>query len=80
MAQIQVWQNRKTATAVERWLHSVSQRRGQYGERCNNELCNNRGADWYSRASGQFYCDECARRINEMCLAQGTPKLCGLRL
>lgn len=78
MAQIQIWQNRKTAGAVTRWLHNLSHR-GQFDGRCNNEFCYNRGADWYSRASGNYYCDECARAINEMCLAQGTRKICELR-
>jgi len=79
MAQIQIWQNRKTAGAVTRWLHNLS-RRGVYGGRCNNDYCYRDGADWHSRASGHYYCDECARVINEMCLAQGTRKICELRL
>jgi hypothetical protein len=54
-------------------------RRGEYGGRCSNVLCEHTGADWYNRTSGMYYCDECARRINEACLAQGERKLCMLQ-
>ena len=79
MAQINFWHERKTASAVARWLHS-RMHRGQQGGRCSNELCDAWGAQWLSRASGSYYCDECARRINDMCLMQGTRKICEFRL
>ena len=82
--EMQVRQDRRSPpskynSGVFRLLRVLKQR-GAFGSRCNNELCDNGGADWFSRASGQYYCDECARAINEMCLAQGTRKLCELRL
>ena len=52
--------------------------RGEFGGRCNNAVCGNTGADWLNRASGQYYCDDCARRLNENCLILGIRKLCEL--
>lgn len=54
--------------------------KGEFGGRCNNPQCFNIGADWHSQTSDRYYCDECARELNEGCLTQGKPKACKLRL
>ena len=43
-----------------------------------DRLCAHADADWYSRSSGKYYCDACARQLNEACLAQGSRKVCEL--
>ena len=54
--------------------------KGEYHGLCNNPDCDNTGADWYSRGSCLYYCDACARAINEQCLAMGKRKVCELHL
>ena len=60
------------------WQASGAPIRGEYGGACGTYTCANTGADWRSRSSGKYYCDTCARELNEACLAQGTPKICQL--
>ena len=52
--------------------------KGEFHGPCNNPDCDNAGADWYSRGSYMYYCDACARHINEQCLATGKRKACEL--
>lgn len=79
MAYQDVWRNLRPADPAEQfWQNYGLPRRGEYGGRCNNALCACTGADWFNRASGQYYCDDCARWINETCLKQGMRKLCEL--
>lgn len=79
MAQDNIWRRHDLADPAERfWRTYGLPRRGEYGGRCSNMLCAGIGADWFNRANGQYYCDECARQINESCLKQGVPKLCQL--
>lgn len=73
------WWNYQGATLPETVL-PVGVRRGEYGGRCGNSRCNSDGADWYNRGSGLYYCDACARQINERCLELGQRKACELRL
>jgi hypothetical protein len=69
-----------TSSPLEPLWHSQElHRRGEFGGRCNNTACHSTGADWHNRASGQYYCDDCARRLNENCLSLGIRKLCELR-
>ena len=69
---------RELGAAEAFWRGYGLPRRGEYGGRCSNVLCSNTGADWYNRASGLYYCDGCALRINESCLKAGQKKLCEL--
>ena len=57
----------------------VPAERGAHGGLCGNSKCANAGADWYNRGSNLYYCDECARQINEDCLMLGTRKSCELQ-
>jgi hypothetical protein len=50
--------------------------RGELHGRCNNALCSGVGARWYNIASAQYYCEECARRINQKCRQLGGRELC----
>ena len=78
MAYEDTWWNYQGATVAENLL-LVTPRRGERGGLCANRACRNSGADWYSRGSCVYYCDACARRLNEQCLAQGTRKVCELQ-
>jgi hypothetical protein len=79
MAYSSIRRNLKPASPLERfWQDYGLPRRGEFGGPCNNAACQNAGADWLNRASGQFYCDDCARRLNENCLNLGIRKLCEL--
>ena len=79
MAKEHAWTNLQLASPAETfWRTYGLPRRGEFGGRCNNALCSGGGADWYNKASGHYYCDDCARRINETCLEQGRRKLCEL--
>jgi hypothetical protein len=77
----QAWRNLQLANPAETfWRFYGTPLRGEYGGRCNNALCNCTGADWYNKGSGKYYCDDCARRINESCLEQSRSKLCELHI
>jgi len=77
----QPWRNLQLANPAETfWRFYGTPLRGEYGGRCNNALCDCTGADWYNKGSGKYYCDDCARRINESCLEQGRGKLCELHV
>ena len=69
------WWNKLGATPPEppSWAPA---RKGEYRGTCT--ACDNAGADWYSRGSYMYYCDACARHINEQCLATGKRKACEL--
>jgi hypothetical protein len=60
------------------WPGHPAPQKGAFGGGCNTQTCAHSGADWYSRSSGKYYCDECARQLNEACLAQGARKTCEL--
>lgn len=62
------------------WKHHGAPRKGEYGGQCYQVTCRNSHAEWYNKGSGRYYCDECARAINEMCLDEGMPKLCELHI
>jgi len=79
MAYEDTWWNHQGATLPESVL-PIGPRRGDFGGRCANRRCTTEGADWYNRGSGLYYCDECARHINERCLELGQRKACELRL
>lgn len=75
-----VWWNLQGATPAEQFLPiNDPPGRGQYLGRCNNPMCDITGVDWYNRGSQQYYCDACARHINEQCLMLGMRKVCELR-
>lgn len=39
--------------------------KGQFGKGCNRTACEEaKGADWYNFSTREFYCEECARKIN----------------
>lgn len=79
MAHDQVWQHFEIASPAEHfWRVHGSPRKGEFGGVCNTQSCAHTGADWYSRSSGKYYCDACARQLNETCLAQGARKICEL--
>ena len=79
MAIEDTWRNLQLATPAETfWRTCGLPGRGEFGGRCNNAMCSGSGADWYNKSSGHYYCDDCARRINESCLEQGRRKLCEL--
>lgn len=71
------WWNDLGATPPEAALFAMPGK-GEYHDPCNNPACDNTGADWYNRGSSMYYCDACARQINEQCLATGTRKACEL--
>ena len=79
MAPENVWQHFEVASPADHFwrLHGAPQK-GEYGGACNTQSCAHAGADWYSRSSGKYYCDACARQLNEACLAQGSRKVCEL--
>ncbi|MGH8480943.1 MAG: hypothetical protein ACREXU_11870 [Gammaproteobacteria bacterium] len=78
MAYEDTWWNHQGATVAEPTLLLIAPRRGEHHGLCANPACANAGADWYNRGSCVYYCDGCARRINEQCLAAGTRKVCEL--
>lgn len=55
-------------------------RRGAFGGQCHHVTCTQRGADWYNKSNGRYYCDSCARGINDMCEYQGEARLCELHI
>jgi hypothetical protein len=59
---------------------STLPRRRTFGGQCFHVTCTNIGADWYNKGNSRYYCDRCARGINEDCLEQGQTKLCELQL
>ena len=75
------WWNLSLATPAEQyWKDYGLPHKGEYGGRCHHVTCSNPGADWYNKSSGKYYCDSCARSINQMCLQQGQTKLCELHV
>lgn len=69
----------KVTVAVEEfWRTYRPALRGEYDGRCNNALCSGIGARWYNVASTEYYCEDCARRINQECRQQGRRLLCEL--
>jgi len=79
MAHEQIWQYFEVASPAEHfWRFNGSPGKGDFGGVCNTQSCAHAGADWYSRTSGKYYCDACARQLNEACLAQGARKVCEL--
>jgi hypothetical protein len=74
------WWNYQGALVPDPSLLATLPKRGVLGGLCSNRRCKNEGADWYNRTSGLYYCDDCARHLNEQCLAEGTRKVCELRL
>ena len=76
MAYEDTWWNYQGATIPG--FIPVPIERGTRGGLCANHACANAGADWYNRGSTLYYCDECARHINEHCLTLGTRKACEL--
>ena len=79
MAEEDTWWNHQGATLADPTLLALLPHRGELGGLCANKRCRHTGADWFNRTSGLCYCDECARHINEQCLAAGTRKACELR-
>ena len=73
------WWNYQGATLADPSLLTSLPRRGEHGGPCANKRCRHTGADWFNRGSGLYYCDECARRVNEQCLASGKRKVCELQ-
>jgi hypothetical protein len=73
------WWNRQGALLPDPAL-LMPPRRGELGGTCANRACSHAGADWYNRGSCLYYCDACARQLNEQCLALGTRKVCELHL
>ena len=81
MARNDIWQQFQVANPAEKfWSGHVAPRRGEYGGPCSNVLCDGLGADWYNRKVGAYYCDICARRINQACLKLGVTKHCELHI
>lgn len=79
MAYENIWQHFDVAPPAEHfWRANGTPKKGEFGGACNTHTCSHAGADWYSRSSGKYYCDTCARELNEACLAQGTRKICEL--
>lgn len=74
------WDTQLASPADEYWKKFGMPKRGAYGGRCNHPSCRVEGADWYNKVSGKYYCDGCARKTNEMCMALGQPKLCELHI
>jgi hypothetical protein len=76
-----VWRDlRPEGPAEEFWRSYTLPRRGEYAGLCNNPLCPTTGADWLNRVNDRYYCDDCARWINEACLKQGIRKHCELHV
>lgn len=73
-----MWWNLQGATPPEPALLAPPQR-GELGGACNNPMCTVIGADWFNCASTSYYCDACARHINEQCLMLGIRKVCVLQ-
>lgn len=79
MTNEQVWQHFEIATPADHfWRMNGAPKKGEFGGACNTQSCAHADADWYSRSSGKYYCDACARQLNEACLAQGSRKVCEL--
>lgn len=79
MLKDEIWSDLQIATPADKyWSAHGAPRKGEYGGQCQRASCANLGADWYNKSSGKYYCDECARAFNEICLSQGAPKLCEL--
>lgn len=75
----EIWNDLGLATPADHYWRSHGEPlKGQYRGECERKACTNHGADWYNKSSGKYYCDECARALNEICLDQGAPKLCEL--
>ncbi|HUR41492.1 MAG TPA: hypothetical protein VM240_10035 [Verrucomicrobiae bacterium] len=75
------WSNLKLASPVETyWKEYGLPLKGEYGGQCYHLTCTRGSADWYNKSSGRYFCDPCARAINEICLAQGQKKLCELHV
>jgi hypothetical protein len=69
----------KTEVAVEQfWQAYRPPMRGEHHGRCNNALCTEVDARWYNVASTLYYCNDCARRINERCRQLGGREICEL--
>jgi hypothetical protein len=49
--------------------------KGKHGGACNRGACNERPADWWNPHMAAYYCEGCAKKINES-LAASKLKLC----
>ena len=74
------WQLQLASPSQHYWKEHTLPAKGEYGGQCQHHSCSQTGADWYNRSSGKYYCDPCARAINELCLHQAMPKLCELHI
>lgn len=80
MAVVTTWWKREQRLASLPNLARPAAKRGAFGGQCFHVTCQTTGADWFNRLDHRYYCDECARRINEGCLAEGLTKVCELHL
>jgi hypothetical protein len=79
MLREETWSDHLLATPADIfWKAEGAPAKGAFGGECHRASCRHGGADWYNKSSGKYYCDECARAFNEICLSQGAPKLCEL--
>lgn len=73
----EIWWNKTLATPAEKyWSQHGAPKRGQFGGACAQAGCTNGTANWLNRASGDYYCEGCARAVNEICAAEGRAALC----
>jgi len=85
MAAITTWWSPEQAIGLGRPAEPQQQlhdgpRRGAFGGQCHHVTCAHTGADWFNKSNGRYYCDSCARAINEICLDQGELEFCELHI
>lgn len=50
--------------------------KGKYGGNCNRTACQQPGAVWWNSSTRAFYCQSCARKINEFSVKADGYALC----
>lgn len=80
MAAITTWWSAQQLEPLVPVLGSHETRKGTFGGQCFHVTCRHSGADWFNQRNERYYCDSCARAINDDCAQQGVPASCELHL
>ena len=70
----------KQASAAPHFFPSEAPRKGAFGSGCFHLTCRNADARWFNTDNCRYYCDSCARGINQTCAEQGRSAACNLRI